>query len=216
MQLTWSSSNDAVATYADGKVTGVSAGTATITATNGTLSAECVVTVVDVIEDGINKTQVVNSEVKTFVSQNFESDTGLFTIGENAQYDSQSQGIELADQGYTFIKLQIPSMQPHYNYGANADRAGFEGNASYFLRFTANGNGGGIEILVVNEEFEMMTLLEAIMLSVDDSNYPVEIPKSFSENSLGIVIKNPAPEDAGTTATLTSVDIVKELDLLKL
>jgi uncharacterized protein YjdB len=45
--LTWTSSNTGVATVdpATGLITGVSVGTATITATNGTLSASCVVTV---------------------------------------------------------------------------------------------------------------------------------------------------------------------------
>lgn len=43
--VTWESSDTSVATVSDGTVTGVSAGTATITATNGTASATCTVTV---------------------------------------------------------------------------------------------------------------------------------------------------------------------------
>ena len=43
--LTWSTSNDKVATVADGTVTAVAAGTATITAACGSFKAECTVTV---------------------------------------------------------------------------------------------------------------------------------------------------------------------------
>ena len=45
-QLTWSSSDEAIATVQDGVVTAVAAGTATITATAGEKTADCVVTVV--------------------------------------------------------------------------------------------------------------------------------------------------------------------------
>lgn len=44
-QLTWSSSDEAIATVQDGVVTAVAAGTATITATAGEKTADCVVTV---------------------------------------------------------------------------------------------------------------------------------------------------------------------------
>lgn len=43
--VTWSSSDEAIATVADGKVTSISAGSATITATAGEVSATCSVTV---------------------------------------------------------------------------------------------------------------------------------------------------------------------------
>lgn len=45
--VTWTSSNEAVATVADGVVTGVAAGSATITATAGGFSATCSVQVID-------------------------------------------------------------------------------------------------------------------------------------------------------------------------
>lgn len=53
-EISWSSSNTAVATVNNGVVTGVSAGTAKITATSGKASAECTVTVTEgtVTEDG--------------------------------------------------------------------------------------------------------------------------------------------------------------------
>ncbi len=47
--LTWSTSNDTVATVADGKVTALKPGTATITAAAGNVKAECAVTVLDPI-----------------------------------------------------------------------------------------------------------------------------------------------------------------------
>ena len=47
--LTWSTSNDTVATVADGKVTALKPGTATITAAAGNVKAECTVTVLDPI-----------------------------------------------------------------------------------------------------------------------------------------------------------------------
>ena len=43
--MTWASSDSTVATVSNGTVTGVKAGTANITATNGDAVATCVVTV---------------------------------------------------------------------------------------------------------------------------------------------------------------------------
>ncbi|MBR3864249.1 MAG: Ig domain-containing protein [Clostridia bacterium] len=211
MQLEWSSSDANVAKYEEGRVYGLSAGTATITATNGTLSATCVVTVNDLIEDGINKTLIAKTEVKEFATQEFAADAGLLTMGEGASYDANAQGIELLDQGYAFVKLQMPEMLPHYDYKGNESREGFEGNDSYFIRFKALGNGGGMEVLLVLEN-DMTSIMDPVMLNAEEGLYQVEIPTSLSQTVVSVVFKNPAPEEAGTTATLTYVDIVKELN----
>ena len=50
--VTWTSSNDAIATVADGRVTGVAPGEATVTAKAGSLSATCAVTVKEVTKVG--------------------------------------------------------------------------------------------------------------------------------------------------------------------
>ena len=50
-KVSWSSSNSSVATVSGGTVTGVKPGTAVITATAGTASAECTVTVIDSSRD---------------------------------------------------------------------------------------------------------------------------------------------------------------------
>jgi uncharacterized protein YjdB len=59
--VTWTSDNDAVATVADGVVTAVAEGTATITVTtvDGEFTATCVVTVTEV-ESGVMNIQVLN------------------------------------------------------------------------------------------------------------------------------------------------------------
>mgnify|MGYP003294177118 FL=1 len=59
--VTWTSDNDAVATVADGVVTAVAEGTATITVTtvDGEFTATCVVTVTEV-ESGVMNIQVLD------------------------------------------------------------------------------------------------------------------------------------------------------------
>ena len=69
-----------------------------------------------------------------------------------------------------------------------------------------------MEILLVNEDGELATLMEAVMLGAEEGLYQVEIPSSLAQTVLSVVFKNPAPEDSATTATLTCVDIVKELN----
>lgn len=55
-EITWSSSNETVATVdANGIVTAVAVGNATVTAACGALTADCAVTVVDEVEDGISE-----------------------------------------------------------------------------------------------------------------------------------------------------------------
>lgn len=73
-EVTWSSSNEAVATVENGKIVGLKAGTATITATAGTKSDTCVVTVAD------NAWTIVNAPV-----------TGPFKLGL-AQYAAGKMG----------------------------------------------------------------------------------------------------------------------------
>jgi len=51
--VTWSSNNTPVATVADGKVTAVAVGTATITASVGSISAQCIVTVKEPVYDEV-------------------------------------------------------------------------------------------------------------------------------------------------------------------
>ena len=70
--LTWSSSDEKIATVADGKVTAVAAGTATITASCGDVKAECTVTV----EPSVAATAVVLN--KTALSL-YTGDTAVLT-----------------------------------------------------------------------------------------------------------------------------------------
>ena len=58
--VTWITSDASVATVADGVVTAVAAGTATITATAGDYSATCVVTVESNVVDGIDNSEIIN------------------------------------------------------------------------------------------------------------------------------------------------------------
>ena len=61
MTVTWSTSDDAVATVDEhGVVTALAAGTATITATAGDYSATCVVTVESNVVDGIDNSEIIN------------------------------------------------------------------------------------------------------------------------------------------------------------
>ena len=79
--VSWSSSDDAVATVADGVVTGVAEGTATITVTttDGSFTADCAVTVNAVI--GIFGSSVAKVHIYPNPS------TGAFTIGDSEGAD---------------------------------------------------------------------------------------------------------------------------------
>jgi len=90
----WSSSNDEVATVADGVVTGVAGGTATITATSGDLEVEKAITVFDIsfalAEDGVNVDELtkveeieIEPEETLHLWFNENPNTGLWLIGSS-------------------------------------------------------------------------------------------------------------------------------------
>lgn len=121
--ITWTSSDETVATVVDGKVTAVKAGTATITATAGTLTATCAVTVKApiVYEDdatdlfpnggfeGFGATEPVVAPWTAF------NDNANWTIKEGAGIDG-SWGMELTGSAHgTYVKFPT---KPTFEAGA--------------------------------------------------------------------------------------------------
>ena len=218
--VTWTSDNEEVATFADGWVTAVAVGTAnikaSITVDDEIYSATCKVTVTekqDAIENGINKTQVAASELKTLEGkQSFESGVGEFTLGTGAEYDATAKGIKLADQGYMYVKVQLPEFTNRYQL--TEGRANTATNSDWFVRFEAPVGTGGAQVYVVSEDEEMLAVGEAVMFDRESGKYQVKLDSTFSKMVLGIVIQNPAPEGSSTQSVITSFEIVQEKDPL--
>ena len=83
--VTWSTSDASVATVADGVVTAVAAGTATITATAGDYSATCVVTVESNVVDGIDNSEIRNHKseiIYDLMGRRVEkAEKGIYIVG---------------------------------------------------------------------------------------------------------------------------------------
>ena len=83
--VTWSTSDASVATVADGVVTAVAAGTATITATAGDYSATCVVTVESNVVDGIDNSEIINHKseiIYDLMGRRVEkAEKGIYIVG---------------------------------------------------------------------------------------------------------------------------------------
>ena len=120
------------------------------------------------------------------------------------------KGIEVVAQDSISVKVQVPTMTPHYSYGGKESWAGFEGNDSYFVRFKAFGNGGTMEVWLENENGEALSAITSVALNAEEGCYQIEIPTSLSNSVANVVFKNTSAEESGITATLTSVYVVKE------
>ena len=104
-EITWGSSDTSVATVADGVVTAVGLGTATITASCGSYSATCTVTVAAVMS-GTNLPQVYIAGSTTYSSGN-----GLGYVESNARGGSM-----LSSSGSLRIDNHIDYTTPYYPY----------------------------------------------------------------------------------------------------
>ena len=101
--VTWSSSDESVATVADGKVTAVGAGEAAITAQVGEQSATCVVTVTKpAVEPPVNPFIDVKEEDYFFDSALWAVEEGI-TVGDGAENTFNPEGDCLREQVVTFL-----------------------------------------------------------------------------------------------------------------
>jgi uncharacterized protein YjdB len=142
MAITWTSSNTEVATVAGGVVTGVTAGTATITAAltdNPDTKAECTVTIVELSSVPANEQLVgwwtFENETaleKAIVGEDLEAkgEGGTFTSIEGPD---GTKGVAVGDEAYYAI---------HHNIGANG---GGEYTNEYTLMMDIRGTAAGFE-----------------------------------------------------------------------
>ena len=116
--VTWTSSDETVATVKDGVVTGKMAGTATITATADGKSATCAITVIDADDFNINTSadagsvKVVGGEQESIEATkdnflNYDSKTQTVSWSENTTGKVRSASIELSS-GSKVKVLQAP------------------------------------------------------------------------------------------------------------
>lgn len=100
-KFVWSTSDEAVATVEEGVITGVSVGTAVVTAKYGDKQAECKVSVV--LPDGYPKFYRGDEEVETFVGNTYKIDAKVTFNGEEVQsaisYEVANERIATVDNG---------------------------------------------------------------------------------------------------------------------
>ena len=180
----------------------------TVTEDPGTTSSE-VITQEDVYEEGINITRVLSYEVKDMEDNSFETTSGIFAI-EGGSYENQA--VSLGDEQYMYTKVQIKKMEAKYSYGNKETFPELERNSKLYLRFEASGDGGGVQIFMIASNGALVEIMEPIILSDQVTKYQIVVPSAFSEEEVGLVFKNPAPEDSMTTSFIKSVSFADEID----
>ena len=197
--VTWSSSDETVATVADGVVTALTAGTATITAKAGDQEATCVVTVAAAAEEpqeaaytvamGEDKSVVLNETVSVPVTVGHTADVTAYNAFDMSfSYDASvlertSTEIEgmTVTTGSGTVRVQ----------GYGADRA--VGSVPFSLSFKAVGAGTAnvtvtsakvdISANAIDKDAPEATVLDATT-TVTVSGYPVTLPEGFTGGSV--------------------------------
>jgi hypothetical protein len=147
--ITWASSNAAVATVENGKVTAVGAGTATITATSNELTATCTVTV---------------NEAGISVTPDEELENGEITFDEAAEDVQQGDVVTVTvtpEEGY----LMVPGSLRYVNKAGETVRVlnkDFEGEATF-----GQGDGNTFKMVMPDEK----VTLTADFVSIDEQNF---------------------------------------------
>ena len=111
--ITWSTTNSAIASVSNGVVTGNSAGTATITAKAGSLTASCVVTVETIPVQSVLISDTTRGTAEAIASAFYENKRGVLigtpTAGRSriaSHIDLNNGGVlELFNKSYSFINL---------------------------------------------------------------------------------------------------------------
>jgi len=123
--IVWSSNNTTVATVANGTVTGIAEGTATITAAVGGKTATCAVTVVQ-MQDGVNV---------TFGDLNWTA--GAVSAGEYASYGMLQIKAAKEPSGESFPILDVVTP----NQQGNSTISNETGYVEYYEEYSLSGGG---------------------------------------------------------------------------
>lgn len=109
-ELTLSVDNTSIIQLVDDTVTALAAGTATITATIGGISAYCTIEVQNVVQTAITNVQVTNATLQGTVWRICEDDTAVFTL-------SKTQGGATISSAFTFVdQTGMTNASTYYTY----------------------------------------------------------------------------------------------------
>lgn len=109
-ELTLSVDNTNIIQLAESTVTALAAGTATITATIGGVSAYCAIEVQEVIQTAITNVQATNATLQDTVWKICEDDTAVFTL-------SKTQGGATISSAFTFVdQTGMTSASTYYTF----------------------------------------------------------------------------------------------------
>lgn len=192
--VTWTSSNESVATVADGVVTAVAAGTATITAKAGDQEATCAVTVVSAdaaytVTMGEDKSVVAGETLTIPVTVGHTTDVTTYNAFDMSfSYDASI--LELTSTEIEGLTVTTGEGTVRVQ-GYGADRA--VGTAPFSLTFKAVG-AGTTEVLVTSAKVDISANAiskdapEAVALdaitTVTVSGYSVTLPDNFTGDSV--------------------------------
>lgn len=192
--VTWSSSDETVATVADGVVTAVAAGTAAITARAGDQEAVCTVTVVSAnaaytVSMGEDKRVVAGETVTIPVTVGHTTDVATYNAFDMAfSYDAGI--LELTSAEIEGLTVTVGDGTVRVQ-GYGADRA--VGTAPFSLTFKAVG-AGTAHVTVTSAKVDISANAidqdapEAAILDADTavsvSGYPVTLPEGFTGESV--------------------------------
>lgn len=195
--VTWSSSDETVATVADGVVTALAAGTTTITAKAGDQEATCVVTVTSAVPVeaaytvtmGEDKSVVANETVTIPVTVGHTTDVTTYNAFDMTfSYDASV--LELTSTEIEGLTVTAGNGTVRVQ-GYGADRA--VDTAPFSLTFKAVGAGTAnvavtsakvdISANAIDKDAPEATLLDAAT-QVIVSGYPVTLPEGFTGDSV--------------------------------
>ena len=204
----WSSSNTNVATVADGVVTAVAAGTATITATAGNYSASCEITVEAAAEPTPEPEGLSTS--KYYRVKNVTTGLYLQVEGNNTNMKLQNKAEGLAMM--QIFGLEDAGEEKYYIKAADADSRYYAHASSWNFNATTNAEGKTpFTIALVEGETEVYTLHQNMsantgLAGTDGSaaGSPVYCDKGIDNNGKWAFEALTAEEQAAYVATLTA------------
>ena len=211
----WSSSNTNVATVADGVVTAVAAGTATITATAGNYSASCEITVEAAAEPTPEPEGLSTS--KYYRVKNVTTGLYLQVEGNNTNMKLQNKAEGLAMM--QIFGLEDAGEEKYYIKAADADSLYYAHASGWDFNATTNAdNKTPFTIALVEGETSVYTLHQSVseyqgLAGADNSEAgsPIYCNKGIDNNGKWAFEALTAEEQAAYVAALRPITSLDEL-----
>ena len=202
--VSWKSSDTSVATVANGVVTAVAPGTATITVTtaDGGKTASCVVTVSEPIAEDkptVRVSSVTGRAGETVdVTVELENNPGIAVIGFDVNYDTNALALKAITAGNIFADTEVDG---------NLEKVPFTFNA-----YTGKANKTDSGILV--------TLQFEIKENCEEKTYPIEVTAVealnideedvlFAVSSGAVTVRNVIPGDVNGDGKVARSDLLR-------